>query len=344
MAELPQVARAAVASTLPFVIAGCVPVQSSLHPRGPAADHIALLWWGMLAVAGLVSLLVTVLAVLAVRRRRRAASTAFVAPVLHDDEAERRGTRWLVYGGIVLPVSVLVVLFLVTAVSMRALTPPPRSELEIEVVARQWWWDIRYHHQRSGTVVRSANELHIPVGVPVRVTLSSRDVIHSFWVPSLNGKLDAVPGQSNVTWLQADTAGVYRGQCAEFCGLQHANMGMEVVAHAPEDWVQWFVREREPARPPTDTLARAGLRYFETRGCAMCHRIAGTRALAEVAPDLTHFGSRRTIAAATRPNVRGHLAGWIADPHGIKPGTHMPSMNLSREELLAVVQYLEGLR
>lgn len=341
----PSLSQAAVCVASLVGGSACVSSQSALHARGPQAGTIALLWWVMLAVSAAVCLLVTGLVIGSLRRRRDAAgSAAGRQPVLEDSDTERKGTRWLIYGGVALPAVVLVALFVATALTLRALTPPQSTDLEIDVTARQWWWDVRYRHAGSGTTVRSANELRIPAGRKVRVTLRSTDVIHSLWVPQLAGKIDAIPGEENVFWLQADVPGVFRGQCAEFCGLQHAHMGLEVIAYAPADWVTWFVNERQPGRPPGDSLAAAGMHHFETRGCAMCHAVRGTRAGASVGPDLTHFASRRTIGAATRPNVRGQLAGWIADPHGIKPGVHMPRMNLPPDELLAIVHYLEGLR
>jgi cytochrome c oxidase subunit II len=328
-----------VALVLP--LAGCVDIQSALHPRGPGAATIATMWWVMLAVGSAVIVLVTVLAVLAVRRRGRP------APPGGDslEDAERLARRWLVRGGIVLPAVVSAALFVWTVTTLRALSVDRVTPaVDIEVTGRQWWWDVRYLSPEPSQIVRTANELHIPVGARVRVRLRSDDVIHSFWVPSLHGKIDMVPGGENETWIQADRAGVYRGQCAEFCGMQHAKMAFMVVAHEPADYDAWLARERAAARPPADSLAMAGLALLETRGCVACHAVRGTMARATVGPDLTHIGRRLTIGAGTLPNTRGNLAGWIADPQQHKPGNHMPRVPLTGDELLALVHYLEGLR
>jgi cytochrome c oxidase subunit 2 len=192
--------------------------------------------------------------------------------------------------------------------------------------------------------VRTANEIHVPVGRPVAIDLKSRDVIHSFWVPNLHGKMDAIPGRVTNTWLQADSPGVWRGQCAEFCGLQHAHMALTVVAHPAHEFEQWLSAQREPATQPTEEIALRGQQVFLSGPCMMCHTIRGTPALSAFGPDLTHVASRRTLAAGTIPNTRGHLAGWILDPQVIKPGTRMPPTALGSEDLQALLAYLERLR
>jgi cytochrome c oxidase subunit 2 len=169
-------------------------------------------------------------------------------------------------------------------------------------------------------------------------------VIHSFWVPSLQGKLDLVPGQVNTTWIQADSAGVYRGQCAEYCGLQHARMQFRVVALPPSDFEAWVDAQQSPAVQPGDSASQAGQRVFMTSGCSFCHAIRGTPARATAGPDLTHLASRRTLAAGTLPNTKGHLAGWIGNPQAIKPGNLMPQIPLSPAELRALLAYLGTLR
>lgn len=367
-------------------LAACVDVQSALHPSGIAAERIATLWWVLLALGGVVWLVVTTLVLAAVRGRRRGGDGALrKAPLLHvvravpdasaaarpapgvesgdepsdepglesgeeaieHEEAERRGVRWIVLGGVVGPAVILLVVFAYTIGSLRALTlERSASDLEVEVVAHQWWWEVRYLDPVPANIVTSANELHVPVGRRVRIRLRSSDVIHSFWVPRLAGKVDLVPGTENLTWIRADSVGAFRGQCAEFCGVQHAHMAFLVVAHEPDEFERWIAREREPAAEPAaaDTLAREGRLAFEAHGCALCHSVRGTRASAAAGPDLTHFASRRTIAAGTLPNVRGYLAGWIADPQAAKPGNHMPRVPLGARELNAIVAYLETLR
>jgi len=216
--------------------------------------------------------------------------------------------------------------------------------LEIEVTARQWWWDVRYMDADPTRIVRTANELHLPAGVPARITLRSSDVIHSFWIPNLAGKQDMIPGRVSDLVLRPLREGVYRGQCAEFCGLQHANMALDVTVESRAAFAAWRSRQLLPAPAPKDARTQAGFAYVTTRQCASCHAIAGTPASGQVAPDLTHFASRRSIAAGRLPMSRANIAAWIADPHAAKPGNNMPRVPLTPEELRAVVAYLETLR
>jgi cytochrome c oxidase subunit 2 len=214
----------------------------------------------------------------------------------------------------------------------------------VEVRGQQWWWEITYPDQVASNTVVTANEIHIPTGRPVMLRLSSLDVIHSFWVPSLHGKMDLIPSRINTTWMQADRPGVFRGQCAEFCGLQHAHMGLFVVAEPPESFDRWLANERRPAVEPFDAVRRRGKELFFNAPCLLCHSIRGTEAFGQVAPDLTHFGSRRSIGAATLPNTTGNLAGWITDSHRIKPGNRMPPMSIASEDMQPLLAYLEGLK
>jgi cytochrome c oxidase subunit 2 len=210
-----------------------------------------------------------------------------------------------------------------------------REKLSVTVTANQWWWDIRY---------KSADELHLPVGIPVRIRLESRDVIHSFWVPSLAGKQDLIPGRSNDISITPQKIGVYRGQCAEFCGTQHAHMALIVSVDRSADFRRWWQRQLQPAQLPAGQLSMAGYHYVTQRQCGRCHTIAGTSAQGSVGPDLTHVASRRGIAAGTLPMSEGNLYGWIANPQAIKPGNSMPVSRLEPRELHAVVAYLETLK
>ena len=222
------------------------------------------------------------------------------------------------------------------------LSPPePASAVTIEVTGHQWWWEVRYPEEQ----VVTANEIHIPVGRPVRVDMTSADVIHSFWVPELHGKMDMIPGRTDVIWLQTDVPGSYRGQCAEFCGLQHAKMALYVVAEPPETFAAWLDQQRQPAAEPTEPPAQRG-RALAAGLCIQCHTIrTGDAAVGgSFGPDLTHVGSRRTLAAATLPNTREHLAEWLADPQSSKPGNKMPNLQLDVESVQALVAYLESLR
>lgn len=213
----------------------------------------------------------------------------------------------------------------------------------IRVIGHQWWWEVRYQGTPSETFT-TANEIRVPVGEPVTVQLETRDVIHSFWVPSLMGKMDLITGQQNPLQFTASRAGVYRGQCAEFCGLQHAYMGLEVVALPSPEYAEWHAHQIAQAQLPADPQAQEGQRLFSARGCALCHTIRGTSAGGMLGPDLTHLATRRTIGAARLPLTIGNLAGWIADPQHVKPGNLMPRVPLRGEELIAVVHYLGGLK
>lgn len=319
-----------------LALGGCGGVQSALDPRGPHAGAIAALWWAMLAGGTLVLLLVTALTAAAVSRRARAP---------HARPLSTRGATWLVaLGGGVVPVVVLTGLLVYSVTTGRALSAPrPADALTVQVIGHQWWWEVHYLDAGGGRIAATANEIHVPVGEPVRILLTSADVIHSFWVPNLLGKMDLIPGIENATWLQADTAGVYRGQCAEFCGLQHALMGLLVIAAPPPDFRAWLTAQARPAAEPTDGVRALGQQVFLGGPCVLCHAIRGTPALGGAGPDLTHLASRRTLAAATVPNTTGHLAGWILDPQRVKPGNHMPPTNLTPVRLHALLAYLEGL-
>jgi cytochrome c oxidase subunit 2 len=221
---------------------------------------------------------------------------------------------------------------------------PDEDALQIEVTAHQWWWEFRYADPDPSRRFVTANELHVPVGRPVTLTLEASDVIHSFWVPRLAGKRDLIPGHTTTLRFQADRPGVYRGQCAEFCGHQHAHMALLVVAEPPARYAAWAERQRQPAPPAANPTVQRGREIFEQRTCAMCHAISGTPAAATRGPDLTHVGGRRTLAAATIPNTRENLVRWIADPHHDKPGVNMPPHAYRRDELEALAAYLGSLR
>jgi cytochrome c oxidase subunit 2 len=213
----------------------------------------------------------------------------------------------------------------------------------VQVTASQWWWGLRYTSADPSRTFVTANEIHVPVGQPVRFEVASVDVIHSFWVPQLGGKMDVIPGQTNVTWLQADKPGVYRGQCAVFCGAEHARMALELIADTPEGFRAW--QEDQLRDPPiaASPAARAGRRVFQAH-CAACHAIRGSDAAGIVGPDLSHLMTRRTLAAGLLPNTPGNLAGWIADPQSLKPGAGMPDHLVSGVDLTAVVDYLKTLQ
>ena len=309
-------------------------LQSIIHPAGIQAARVSHLWWVMFWICAVVWAAVAVAALVAIARGRRGSSTATDAQI---------GRSVTVAGG--LSVAALLGLLFQSIVTGRALdTLRSPDALRIQVTGNQWWWDVQYEHAVPSLRVTTANEIHIPVGRAIRFDLLSTDVIHSLWIPNLQGKIDLVPGRLNELWLRADQPGVYRGQCAEYCGLQHAKMALVVVADSPDDFERWLAANRAPASPPTTPEEQRGRDIVERGPCAMCHTIAGTSAGGRSAPDLTHLASRSTIGAGTLPNTKGYLAGWIADPQHIKPGNRMPPTGLNGEELQAVLAYLETLK
>ena len=256
---------------------------------------------------------------------------------------ERAATRFVVGLGIAVPMVVLTLLFVWSDIFVIRSTAAPKqgsTALTVDVVGKQWFWEVRY----PGSGVVTANELHIPVGVRVRVVGTTEDVIHSFWVPELNKKIDLIPGRPDVELLDAERPGVYRGQCAEFCGLQHAHMSFLVFADPPARFRAWLAAQKRTARPPTGSLADRGRQLFLAENCAACHTIRGTSARGRVGPDLTHVRSRATLAAATIPNDPASLAAWLRDPQHVKPGNRMPDLELSAADVSALVAYLDGLR
>ena len=328
------VVRAAALACLPAA-AGCsTNRQSTLSPSGPGSQVAATSWWLLFGVAAFVCVVVILAAVLAVVVRRRAGRVR-----------SGNGQRVVITFGVVLPALVFAATFALSVVGIaRTSAPSQAPAATIEVVGHTWWWEVRYLDADGGVRAVTANEIHVPVGAPVEIQLRSADVIHSFWVPELMPKTDLLPGRVNETWLTADHAGSYRGQCAEFCGLQHAHMAFEVVAEPAQDYQSWLADQEQDASTPTDDLARRGMQVFTTGSCATCHTIRGTSADGDVGPDLTHLGSRERIAAEMLPNDQGHLSGWIANSQTVKPGNLMPPQPLSPADLHAVVAYLEGLR
>ncbi len=313
----------------------CAGAPDYLHGAGPIARAEASLGWGLTVVSLVVSAVVAALLLVACLRRRPPGDAPLGSP--------RAGVRWIVVGGVVVPSLILLVAFAFTLGTLSAVAAPPRRPaLAVRVVGHQWWWEVVYPGRTPGEQFAAANELHIPVGQPVRVELSTADVIHSFWVPQLAGKTDLIPGQHNVAWLQADSAGTYWEQCAEYCGTQHAHMAMRVVAESPARFAAWQDGQRREAAVDTATLA--GRRAFVGAACSLCHAIRGTNAAGRVGPDLTHLASRQTIAAGLLRNTRGNLAGWIANTQTLKPGTAMPTVPLSPAQLTAITDYLETLK
>jgi cytochrome c oxidase subunit 2 len=320
--------------------AGAAQQQSVLDPSGPEARSTARLWWIAFWIAAVVYVITIGMLLWAAWRAHRRARAGAQPPA----NAERI-MRGAVGGAVGITVAILLVFIFYDFSAGKSLRAPRQSNyLTIQVTGRQWWWDVEYADTSAHGRVRTANEIHIPVGAPVRVELSANDVIHSLWVPELAGKRDLVPGYQQTFWLQADTAGVYRGQCAEFCGLQHAKMALYVIADPPARFESWLASQRRPAATPADSLAARGLQVFLGAQCAMCHSITGVPAYGNVGPDLTHLASRTTIAAGTLANTRGNLGGWIMNPQSIKPGNNMPPSQLEPRDLQALLSYLETLK
>jgi cytochrome c oxidase subunit 2 len=312
-------------------------VPSMLDTHGPEAHRLAGVWWLMFAMAAGVYVVVAAMVVIAIVRGRGTGRRAHAEPKpprLHEE-------AFIWVGGIAVPVVILAVLAVVTVTTTSGVRKPARDPLKIEVTGRRWFWDVRY----PGTGVQTANEIHVPAGRTVEAVLESDDVIHSFWVPQLFGKLDMIPGQPNHFTFEASTAGTYRGLCAEFCGIQHARMDFLVIADPPATFDRWLTRHRSlAAATPTSDQAVRGRVVFERESCAGCHTIRGTSARGTVGPELTDFGSRHWIGAITVPNDPARLAAWISDSQRIKPGNLMPPLALDPSDRVAVVAYLEGLK
>jgi cytochrome c oxidase subunit II len=317
------------------LLAGCGGGQSTLSPKSRASHDISTLWWWMLAVAGLVFL--GAVAMLIVGWLRRSPGLPFIG------ERENVSTGLVVVFGLAVPLVILVALFIVanlTVMNATSAPPPGSTQMTINVVGHQWFWEFRY----PGTPAVTANELHIPTGTRVNVVGTTEDVIHSFWVPELNRKIDLIPGRTNRVLLYTNRPGVYRGQCAEFCGLQHAHMSLAVFADPPQKFRAWLASEARPRRAPATAALRLGEQTFMSQQCASCHTLRGTSAQGDVGPDLTHFGSRTTIGAYTIPNTPQNLASWIRNPQAVKPGNKMPDLGLTETQIAQLVPYLESLK
>ncbi|TIT80720.1 MAG: cytochrome c oxidase subunit II [Mesorhizobium sp.] len=322
-------------------LTGCSDWQSTLHAHGANARKIFDLIWTFGAVALTTWLLVMLALAMALFRRHLAEAPR--SPLQIDSHQERRLIR-AVGSATALTVVVLIALTIGSFFAGKSIASLSGSEtVTVRVTGHQWWWEIRYPKIDSSEAIVTANEIHIPVGESVKVKLDSLDVIHSFWVPSLAGKRDLIPGRSSELTLIADKPGIYRGQCAEFCGYQHAHMAITVVAESREAFDAWRSRQDTDAVTPIADEERRGQAAFLGTGCALCHTIRGTPASGTVGPDLTHVAGRRSLAANTLAMTPGALAAWVADPQSIKPGAKMPRIALSADDLNAVAIYLGSL-
>jgi cytochrome c oxidase subunit II len=324
---------------------GCSAMPAALDPSGPGARSIADLFWVFLIISTVVFALVLIALGVALVRGARGAHRPADVPPGETVPAVETNLRRGVVGAFATTAITLFGLLVTSVATGKVLSNMDRKDaLVIEVVGHQWWWQVTYVDPVASHRVVTANEIHIPVARPVILRLQAADVIHSFWVPSLHGKKDLIPGHTNELLLKADRPGLHRGQCAEFCGVQHAQMAIYVISEEKGEFESWLDRQRAPATPPETAAEKRGLDVFLRGTCAMCHSIAGTDAGATTGPDLTHVKSRRALAANTIDNDRPHLTAWILDPVAIKPGTQMPEHPFSKDDLTDLVSYLETLR
>jgi cytochrome c oxidase subunit 2 len=310
-----------------------------LDPHGPFSNTVTSLAWVLIALVTLIFVLVC--------------AAMWVALYGSDGlRAKLGGVRVVKWFGLIVPAGVLFLLLVWGTTMVAGMTTIKGDELRMRVSGNIYWWRVSYLDAAGNETHADANELHIPVGRPVVVDMVSEDVIHSFWVPKLGGKMDMIPGRTNRLKLQADKAGVYGGQCAEFCGGAHSLMGFVVVAHEPADWQRWndarLARQQPPPAPaavPANDEVLRGRQLFGEAGCVACHRVAGTSAQGLSGPDLTHVGSRQSLGAGILPNTRGTMMGWIGDSQSIKPNNRMPAYrSLEAAELNALAAYMESLQ
>lgn len=324
-------------------LAGCDSPQNYVfNTGGTAAATLAHLgWYGLLAFMSATFVTLCLIAWLAFRRR---GTLAEHESIYSGDQ----GQSWILIGGFAIPFAVLTFLLVATMDTLNAFPIMDGHEQlpDIVVTGHQWWFQLNYQFAgHPDENVESATEIHLPVGRPMTLALKSADVIHSFWVPKLHGKVDMIPGQTNYIRIEADRPGVFQGECAEFCGEQHAHMRLQVVAQTPEQYEQWLAHMRADANEPTDPLARRGEDVFLSQACALCHTIRGTIAMGVTGPDLTHIGSRRTIAGGEFKNTPGNLGAWVTSAQNLKPGVLMPNIEtLNGPDLRALVAYLESLK
>ena len=339
------IVRRAAKALLPMLLCACSyqTYQSAFGDAGVEDRQFGILFWIFLAICAVMYALVMGFLIAGIVRRRRADADANVVETgKHHQSHPLMRTALISWGALI--GTGLFALGIASFLGDRSMAKAAAHEqLSITVTGNQWWWDVQYNAGDVSKMIRTANELHLPVGVPVRIQLQSNDVIHSFWVPSLAGKQDLIPGRQTDVTIVPKKIGIYRGQCAEFCGTQHAHMALVVDVDSRADFVKWWQQQLRPAFAPRTPLELAGYQYVTQRECAMCHNIAGTPASGRVGPDLTHLASRRTIAG-TLPMGRGNLYGWVEDPQSLKPGNHMPTIGLEPNDLRAVVAYLETLK
>jgi cytochrome c oxidase subunit 2 len=339
-----KVRRLAILAAVSLILAACSyqQYQSDFGAAASEDRQFLILFWIFTGVCAVMYLLVLAFLFAGIVRRRRAEANVVESGRHHRNHPLMRTTLigWSALIGVG-----LVALAEASFFTDRSMASAATGEkLSVTITGNQWWWDIRYNSADASKTLRTANELHLPVGIPTRIILRSNDVIHSFWAPSLAGKQDLIPGRENDITIVPTRTGIFRGQCAEFCGTQHAHMALVVVVDAYPDFIKWWDHQLQPAAAPANPLALAGYKYVTSGPCSACHNIGGTPASGQVAPDLTHLASRKSIAAGTLPMSTANLYGWVEDPQSLKPGNKMPTVGLEPDQLHAVVAYLETLK
>jgi cytochrome c oxidase subunit 2 len=322
-------------------------LHSALQPLGTHAQFIHGIWQVLVWVCGVMYVLVLAFIAMTIMRQRRAVSDN----TLSDDASaaaqhaqQRRMMVTLIVWGAVITAGLFGLTLMSFFTDRGLLHAADRAEVEITVTAHQWWWEVEYEDQQASGRLKTANEIHLPVNTPARITLVADDVIHSFWVPNLHGKVDLIPGRNNEIRLQPVKTGRYRGECAEFCGTQHAHMAFDVIVHSAEDYSKWKESQSSAASAPTTQIAQHGQHVFLNGPCATCHAVAGTDAMATTGPDLSHVASRTMLAAGSLPNNDDNMRSWLQNSQRIKPGNHMPEVPLSSDDVNALVAYLGSLR
>ena len=330
-----------------FLLTSCIHNrQSAVDAVGPQSGRIETLWWWFFWLLVAIFVIVMIFTLMTLGRRVRGIEQQPLDEThKSSDETESR-LRRIIAGATIATIVILFVLIIASVGTGKANSELQfkKNPLTIQVTGNQWWWQIQYMNDDPTLNLITANEIHIPVGRPVQIRGMSNDVIHSFWVPNLNGKRDLIPSRVTTEWIEADHPSPYRGQCAEFCGLQHAHMAIWVIAEPQDKFNAWMRNQLQPAAAPSTPEQQQGQKVFLNHECIFCHQIRGTTAGGQSAPDLTHFGSRPGIAANTLPNNRGNLAGWILDPQSVKPGNHMATVPLSSSDIHPLIEYLESLK
>lgn len=314
--------------------------QSALNPAGEPASNILNLWLVFLSITTLVFVIVVAILIISLVRSRKENSEVILEP---DPLLENRMKKSVIAAVIATGLILFTLLIADSFTERQVYTIHDPKPLKIKIKGAQWWWEVKYLDDNPSNIVTTANEIHVPVNKAVKFELESNDVIHSFWVPNLNGKKDLIPGHPTSTWFKADHEGVFKGQCAEFCGHQHAHMRMFVIAEDQKKFLDWLNHQRQSAKVPENYLTTHGQEVFLNGPCVMCHTIQGTTARATVGPDLTHVGSRKMIASDSFSNTINHLSQWVVDPQKMKPGVHMPQNRINANDLHALVEYLKSL-